>query len=157
MLDLDIHYMTLALAEAKKSFAYKEIPVGSIIVHKNKIIGRGFNQKEHLQIATKHAEIIAIEEACKHLGSWRLDDCILYVTLEPCIMCSGAIIQSHLGRIVVGAKAQKQKGFFSLVEQFQKPAFNHYPLVVSGVCEIESQTLLKDFFKSLRGEKYEKN
>lgn len=150
MLDLDIYYMTLALAEAKKSIMYNEIPVGAIVVHNNKIIGSGFNQKEHLQISTKHAEIIAIEEACQHLDSWRLDECTLYVTLEPCIMCSGAIIQSHLGRIVVGAKAQKQKGFFSLVDHFQKPAFNHYPDTTSGICELEAQTLLKDFFKSLR-------
>lgn len=150
MLDLDIHYMTLAIAEAKKSALYNEIPVGAIVVHNNEIIGSGFNQKEHLQISTKHAEIIAIEQACQHLGSWRLDECTLYVTLEPCIMCSGAIIQAHLGRIVVGAKAQKQKGLFSLLDHFPKPAFNHYPDTASGVCEVETQTLLKDFFKSLR-------
>lgn len=150
MLDLDIHYMSIALKEAQNSFSYNEIPVGAIVVYENEIIGRGFNQKEHLQNATRHAEIIAIEQACEHLGSWRLDQCTLYVTLEPCIMCSGAIIQSHLNRVVVGANADKQKGLFSLLEQFEKPSFNHYPNITANVFQADCQALIKTFFKSLR-------
>lgn len=150
MLDLDIYYMDIALSEAKKSYIHNEIPVGAIVVYNNEIIGRGFNQKELLQNATRHAEIVAIEEACQHLKSWRLEDCTLYVTLEPCIMCSGAIIQSHLSRVVVSASAEKQKGLFSLIEQFPKPSFNHYPAITKGISKIESQQLIKDFFKLLR-------
>lgn len=142
--------MNIAIEEARKSFLYNEIPVGAIIVHNGEIIGRGFNQKEMLQKATCHAEIMAIEEACSHIGSWRLEDCTLYVTLEPCIMCSGAIIQSHLSRVVVSASAEKQKGLFSLFEQFPKPSFNHYPDITKGICSDESKQLIKDFFKSLR-------
>lgn len=150
MLDLDIYYMNIALTEAHKSYKHNEIPIGAIVVHDNKIIGRGFNQKELLQNATRHAEVIAIEEACKSLGSWRLENCTLYVTLEPCIMCSGAIIQSHLSRVVVSANAEKQKGLFSLVEHFPKPSFNHYPAITRDICSSESQKLIKDFFKLLR-------
>lgn len=150
MLDLDIYYMNLALEEAKKSYAYNEIPVGAIVVYNNEVVGSGFNQKEHLQNATRHAEIIAIEEACATIGSWRLEDCTLYVTLEPCVMCSGAIIQSHLSRVVVSASADKQKGLFSLIEQFPKPSFNHYPSITRDICTLESQTLIKSFFSSLR-------
>lgn len=142
--------MQIALEEAAKSCRCNEIPVGAIVVFNNTVIGRGYNQKEFLQNATRHAEIIAIEQACDYLGSWRLDQCTLYVTLEPCIMCSGAIIQSHLGRVVVGANADKQKGLFSLLSQFEKPAFNHYPLTTSNVCQKEAQLLIKNFFKSLR-------
>lgn len=142
--------MNIALEEARKSEAYNEIPVGAIIVCNGEIVGTGFNQKEYLQSATRHAEIIAIEQACSAIGSWRLENCTLYVTLEPCIMCSGAIIQSHLSRVVVGASADKQKGLFSLLEQFRKPSFNHYPGVTKDICATESQNLIKSFFSSLR-------
>lgn len=150
MLDLDTYYMQIALEQAKKSYDHGEIPVGAIVTLKNEIIGVGFNQKELQKNATRHAEIIAIEQACSHLGDWRLEDCTLYVTLEPCVMCTGAIIQSHLSRVVVGASANKQKGLFSLLEHFPKPSFNHYPSITTGICEEDAQIIIKQFFKSLR-------
>lgn len=150
MSDLHTKYMHLALLEAEKSLRFNEIPVGAIVVHENKVVGVGYNQKEHKQNATRHAEIIAIEHACETLGSWRLSECTLYVTLEPCVMCSGAIIQSHLANVVIGAQADKQKGLLSLVEQFPKPSFNHYPEIKTGILEEEAKTMIKDFFKLLR-------
>lgn len=143
-------YMEAAIKEANKSLAVGEIPVGAVIVLNDKIIARGFNQKELKQNATRHAELIAIEKACKKLGSWRLDECTLYVTLEPCIMCTGVIIQSHLKRVVFSLSAVKQTALDDILTSFPKPHFNHYPEIIRGVREEEVKILIKDFFKSIR-------
>lgn len=143
-------YMIEALKEAKKSYKKGDVPVGAVIVKNNKIIARAHNLKECKQIATKHAEIIAIEKACKKLKTWHLDDCVLYVTLEPCLMCSGAILQSRI-KTLVYATASEKFGFVESIDQvLNNKKNNHNVMVKKGVCESESQLLLKNFFKNKR-------
>lgn len=144
-------YMLEALKEAKKSYKNGDVPVGAIIVKNNKIIARAHNLKEQKKIATKHAEIIAIEKACRKLKTWHLDECILYVTLEPCLMCAGAIIQSRIKKLVY-ATASEKFGFIESIDQvLNNNKNNHEVKIEKGICEIESQLLLKNFFKNKRG------
>ncbi len=144
-------YMEIAIELAKKSYENGDVPVGAIVVYKGEIIGIGYNKKELEQNAIKHAEIIAIEEACNKLRSWRLDNCILYVTLEPCLMCSGAIIQSRISKVIYAAKSEKF-GFIDYVENiFKNPKHNHKIEIIQGDLEKESQKLLQTFFESKRG------
>ena len=144
------NYMLKALEEAKKSFVAGDVPVGAVIVKDNKIIAKAHNEKEIRKIATKHAEIIAIERACKKLDSWHLDDCILYVTLEPCLMCAGAIIQSRISKIVYSISNEKF-GFVGSIENvLNNKKNNHKVEIVSGVLEKESKELIKNFFKGKR-------
>lgn len=149
-MEKDEKFMKAALKEAYKSFALDEVPVGVVIVKDDKIIARGHNLRETKQDPTGHAEIIAIKKASKKLKSWRLIDCTLYVTLEPCSMCAGAIMWSRIKRVVYGAKDIKGGAIGSSFNLFEQKGINHKPEVTSGVLENEASTLLKDFFKLKR-------
>lgn len=147
---MDEKYMREALKEAGKSYANGDVPVGAVVVQNNKIIARAHNEKEKKRIATKHAEIIAIEKACIKNKNWRLDDCILYVTLEPCLMCAGAIIQSRMSKVVYATKSEKF-GFVGSIENIlNNKKNNHKVEIFSGMLELESQLLLKSFFEKTR-------
>ena len=138
-------YMTQALELARQAGALGEIPVGAVVVKDGAVIGRGFNRRETDHDATAHAEVLAIREACRTLGGWRLDGCALFVTLEPCPMCTGAILQSRLSRVVYGAadpKAGCCGGLLSLTEE----NFDTHPAIYAGVLERECTALLRDFF-----------
>ncbi len=138
----DIYYMEEALKLAKKAYEVDEIPVGCVIVCDNKIIARGYNRKELDKIATYHAEIMAINVACKELGSWRLDNCVLYTTMEPCMMCTGAILQARIPRVVYGIK-NEAFGFLSEIK-------NAKIEINDGVLENRCLELLTDFFREKR-------
>lgn len=145
-------YMNEALKEAKKAYEKKEVPIGAVVVKKGEIIGRGYNLKECCQDTTEHAEIIAIKEACKNLGHWRLEGCTLYTTLEPCPMCMGAIINSRMKRVVYGSRDFKS-GVCDSVMRMHEFRFNHKVLVNGGILAEESKALLTKFFGELRNEK----
>jgi tRNA(adenine34) deaminase len=145
-----IKYMKLALKEAQKANDIDEVPIGAVIIKDGIVISKAHNLREKNQSATAHAEVIAINKACKKLNSWRLEGCILYVTLEPCTMCIGASILSRVDGIVYGAKDPKGGSLGSLYDISLIKGFNHYPWVVSGICEDESSNLLKEFFKNKR-------
>ena len=141
----DNYFMNKALELAKKAYDLDEVPVGCVVVYNNEIIASGFNRKEIDGISTSHAEILAINNACKKLGTWRLDDCILYTTMEPCMMCTGAIIQSRIGRVVYGTK-NDSFGYLSKV--------NNNKIIVNGdVLKDECLLLLGKFFKEKRDNK----
>ncbi|GBD93729.1 tRNA-specific adenosine deaminase [bacterium BMS3Abin05] len=142
--------MRLALEEAKIAFEKGEVPVGAVVVWKNQIIGRGHNEIETLQDPTAHAEILAITAAANTLSSWRLEGASLYVTLEPCPMCAGAIIHSRIGKLFFGPADPKWGACGSLYNIVQDERLNHKVEVISGVLEKESSDLLKEFFKFLR-------
>ncbi len=144
------NYMKEALIEANKALLLDEVPIGAIIVRNGEIIARAHNGKENSQIATHHAEILAIEEACAILGSWRLEDCDLYCTLEPCSMCAGAIIQARIRKVVFGASDPKSGALSGLYNMYEVSGFNHYPEVVHSVLKDECSQILKDYFKSKR-------
>lgn len=143
-------YMKEALKEARKSYNNGDVPVGAVIVKNQKIISRGHNKKEKKQIATRHAEIIAIEKACKKLKTWHLDDCILYVTMEPCLMCAGAILQSRIKKIVYSVPNAKF-GFIESIENIiSNPKNNHNVIIEKGNLESEIKEMLTSFFKQKR-------
>lgn len=149
----DEEMMLKAIELAKKAYEMGETPVGAIVVdNEGNVIGEGYNRRECDNSPTAHAEILAIESAARHLGSWRLTDCTLYVTLEPCPMCAGAIINSRLKRVVYGAFDDKGGACTSVVNLFELP-FNHKPLVRSRVLEKECGELLTEFFHNLRNKK----
>ena len=145
----DLIYMQEAIDEAKKAYDKEEVPIGAVVVRDGRIIARAHNLRELKQTALAHAEILAIQSACKTLGTWRLEDCTLYVTLEPCPMCAGAIIQSRIKKVVYGALDQKHGVHKSQTRLFDIP-FNHSVEVVSGVLAGQSTQLLKNFFNTLR-------
>ena len=145
----DEEYMREALSLAEKAFELGEVPVGAVAVWEGKIVGRGMNLRETDKNALRHAEIMAIDEACKNLGGWRLWKCDLYVTLEPCPMCAGAIINSRVKRVIYGASDPKAGSCGSLTNLFEMP-YNHKPEVVSGVLEKECSEILSRFFARLR-------
>lgn len=142
-----MHY---ALKEAQKAYKKGEVPIGAIIVKDNRIIAKAHNLREKKGSAIAHAEILAIEKACKKLNGWRLIDCDLYVTLEPCPMCAGAIIQSRIQRLIIGTTDPKAGVAGSVVDLFNVEKFNHKVEVISGVLQEECSIILKDFFKELR-------
>ena len=146
------YYMYQALLEAKKAKDKLEVPVGCVIVKDNKIIARAHNLVEFKQSVQAHAEMLAIKKASKKLGSWRLENCDLYVTLEPCIMCSGAIINSRIKRLIYGASEPKFGAHQSKTNVFSL-TLNHKTEVISGVLASESNKILKEFFKTLRNKK----
>ena len=143
-------YMKEALKEAKKAYDKLEIPVGCVIVKDGKIVARGHNLKETKFDTTKHAEIIAIQKASKKLNSWRLIDCEMYVTLEPCSMCAGAIINSRIKKIYIGTMDKKTGACGSVLNLFEDYEFNHKVEVENGLLKNECEKILKDFFKELR-------
>ncbi|WP_096438089.1 tRNA adenosine(34) deaminase TadA [Alteribacter populi] len=149
----DQYWMKQAIREAKRAEALGEVPIGAVIVKDEAIIGKGYNLRESNQVATSHAEMTAIEKACETVGSWRLVDCTLYVTLEPCPMCAGAIVQSRLHRVVFGASDPKAGCCGTLMNLLDEPRFNHQVIVTSGVVESECSLLLSTFFKELRERK----
>ncbi len=144
------YYMKQALKEAKKAYKKLEVPVGAVIVKEGKIIARAHNQKETKTDTTKHAEILAIQKASKKLESWRLIDCEMYVTLEPCSMCAGAIINSRIKKVYIGAMDEKTGAVGSVLNLFEDYTFNHKVEAETGVMEKECQEHLKKFFKELR-------
>ncbi|TSO27051.1 nucleoside deaminase [Lactobacillus sp. LL6] len=143
--------MELAFVEAKKAENQDEVPIGAIIVDpEGNVIGRGYNRRELDQDATQHAEMIAIREACKNLGMWRLIDCSLFVTLEPCPMCAGAIINSRIKDVYFGALDPKAGACGSVVDLFSVEKFNHHPHVVRGLFREQASKMLKTFFREIR-------
>ena len=147
---MDEKYMNLALKEARKAYEIGDVPVGAIIVKNSKVISKAHNQKEKTQNPTRHAEIIAIEKACKKLKTWHLDNCILYVTLEPCLMCAGAIIQSRIKKIVYSTSSEKFGYIESIDNILLNNKNNHIVNTKKGICSEQSQILLKNFFKEKR-------
>ena len=145
----DLFYMDEALTLAREAFAEGEVPVGCVIVRDGQIVGRGRNRRETGKTALGHAEIEAISQACRNLGGWRLWDCTLYVTLEPCPMCAGAIINARIPRVVYGASDSKCGACGSVCDLFSMD-FNHHPTVCAGVLEAEASALLQEFFRNLR-------
>jgi len=139
----DCYYMNLALNEAKKAFDFDEVPIGCVIIQNNKVIASSFNRKTLDNIATYHAEILAIEKACKYLGTWYLDDCTLYTTVEPCMMCTGAIIQSRIPRVVYGTVNDSFGQLSKLETKIE---------VVGGILEKECKNILSEFFQAKRVE-----
>lgn len=140
-------WIRAALKEAEKARQQDEVPIGAVVVRDGKIIARGYNRKEATQCATKHAEIIAIEKACRKLKSWRLDDCELYVTVEPCPMCAGAIIQSRISVVGFGAFDMKFGALGSVINVFESQGWNHYPkVVVGGIMMEECALIMKQYF-----------
>jgi tRNA(adenine34) deaminase len=146
----DEEAMRLALAEAKRALAEGEVPVGCVILHEGAVIGRGHNQVERLADATAHAEIVAIGAASTTLGSWRLDACTLYVTLEPCAMCAGAIVLARVGRVVYGTHDPKAGACGSMLDVLDQPGLNHRPARTSGVLAEEAGGLLSEIFATKR-------
>lgn len=152
MIFSDEHWMKEALVEAKRAFEMDEVPVGAIVVYQNQVIGRGHNLKEKQKNVSSHAELIAMAQASQHLQSWRLKGCTLYVTLEPCMMCTGALIQSRIDRIVYAVKDEKSGAIQSQLLMHKIPRLQHQPLTQSDILALESQTLLKQYFQKKRHE-----
>jgi tRNA(adenine34) deaminase len=143
-------YMNEALIEAQKAFELDEVPIGCVIVKNDKIISRGYNLRESTQKSTKHAEIVAIESACEAINSWRLEECDIYITLEPCPMCAGAILQSRIKNVIYGASDFKGGSLGSCFNMYDIKGFNHYPTITKGVMQEECSEILKKFFKNKR-------
>ncbi|MBQ8849974.1 MAG: tRNA adenosine(34) deaminase TadA [Clostridia bacterium] len=154
--DRDAEFMRIALAEAERAKEIGEVPVGAAVVYDGKVISVGHNQREKNGMATAHAELLAIEEACRSLGGWRLSGCTLYVTLEPCPMCAGSIVNSRIDRVVFGAR-DSAAGCLGSVINFNSYPFNHAFSVSNGVCEPECKRLLRDFFEEQRQKKKRDN
>ena len=152
-MDIDKKYMQMALAEARKAYQQAEVPIGAVVVCDDKVVGRGFNRREQTQDPTSHAEMIALREAAEKEASWRLEECQLYVTLEPCPMCAGAILQSRIKRLVFAARDPKAGAVKSLYQLLEDNRFNHQVEVVEGIMKDESAQLLKKFFRELRKRK----
>ena len=146
-------YMRLAIQQASEAFEADEVPIGAVVVHHNKIIGRGYNQTERLKDATAHAEMIALSAAFNHIGDWRLEDCYLFSTVEPCTMCAGAAVLSRIKRIVFGASDPKFGACGSIFNVPEEKKLNHRIEVVSGVLSEEISDMMKQFFKQIRMQK----
>lgn len=153
MTDKDEKYMKEAIKQAKKAYAIDEVPIGCVIVYNDKIIGRGYNRRNIDKNTLAHAETQAIRKASKKMDDWRLEDCTLYVTLEPCQMCSGAIVQARIKRVVVGCMNSKAGCAGSIINLLQMPEFNHQVELTTGVLEEECSQMMKQFFKELRAKK----
>lgn len=146
----DEFYMGKALAEAKTAYTVGEIPIGAVIVYEKKVVARAYNLRENLPCATAHAELLAIEKACRALNRWRLTGCTLYVTVEPCPMCAGAIVNSRLDRVVYGCDDPKAGAVRSLFHLVDNDRLNHRTEVTAGVRAEECAALMKDFFRQRR-------
>ena len=149
----DEKYMREALRQARKAEALLEVPIGCVIVQNDKIIARGYNRRNTDKNTLSHAELNAFRKASKKTGDWRLEDCTMYITLEPCQMCAGAIVQARMGRVVIGAMNPKAGCAGSVLNLLEMPEFNHQVQVERGVLEEECSTMLSDFFRMLRKKK----
>ena len=149
-MNLDEKYMRIALKEAQKAIIFDEVPVGAIIVKDDKIIARAFNKRETTNDPTSHAEVNAIRKACKKLNSWRLEGATIYVTVEPCSMCAGTLLQCRIGRIVYGAKDPKGGAIESSLKLFEAKNINHHPQILGGVLQQECSSIISNYFKSKR-------
>jgi tRNA(adenine34) deaminase len=149
----DEYFMRTALRQARKALQNDEVPVGAVIVRNGRIIARGWNEREKKQDPCRHAEIAAIQRAARALGSWRLLDCALYVTLEPCAMCAGAIVLARIPRVIYAAADPKAGACGSVLNILAEKKLNHHPTVLGGVLADEAGQMLKDFFKAARGKK----
>lgn len=149
-MELDGKYMREAIKQAKKAYVLEEVPIGCVIVHEGKIIGRGYNRRTTDKNPLAHAEITAIRKASKKLNDWRLENCTMYVTLEPCQMCSGAIVQARIKRVVVGCMNPKAGCAGSILNMLDMKEFNHQVELTNGVLEEECSIMMKEFFKELR-------
>ena len=147
---MNIKYMKEAIKEAKKAAKIGEVPIGCVIVYEDKVIARGYNKRNTKKTTLAHAELLAIQKASKKLGDWRLEDCTMYVTLEPCQMCAGAIIQARMKEVVVGAMNPKAGCAGSVLNILQMQEFNHQAELITGVMEEECKKVLQDFFRELR-------
>lgn len=148
--NIDEYYMNEALKQAKKAKKINEVPIGCVIVHNGKIIARGYNRRNTDKSTLAHAEIIAIRKAGKTIGDWRLEDCVMYVTLEPCPMCAGAIVQARIPRVVMGTMNSKAGCAGSVINILQLEKLNHQVEIEKGVLQEECQKIMQDFFKELR-------
>lgn len=151
--ETDIKYMREAIRQAKKAYALKEVPIGCVIVYEDKIIARGYNRRNTDKNTTSHAEINAIRRASKKLGDWRLEGCTIYITLEPCQMCAGAIVQSRITRAVIGSMNPKAGCAGSVLNLLEMAEFNHQVIVERGVMQKECSDMLSGFFRELRESK----
>jgi tRNA(adenine34) deaminase len=149
-------YMKAAIGQAKKALKLNEVPIGCVIVYHDKIIGRGYNRRNTDRTALGHAEITAIKKASKVLGDWRLEECTMYVTLEPCQMCSGAIVQARIPKVIIGTMNPKAGCAGSIINLLQMPQFNHQVEIEKGILEEACTSLLTSFFKELREQKKQK-
>ncbi len=147
---LDEQYMSLALRQARKAYQAGEVPIGAVVVYQGKVIGRGHNQVEARQDVTQHAEMIALRQAARHLKSWRLQACRLYVTLEPCAMCAGAMVWFRVEEIIYGAADPKAGACGSVLKVAGHKQLNHCPKIRAGIREKACQDLLREFFKQVR-------
>ena len=145
-----LHFMKEALIEANIAFEKNEVPIGCVIVRNNEIIARSHNLREQLQTTNSHAEILAIMDANKVVGSWRLEDCTLYTTLEPCVMCAGTIVQARIKNVIFGAYDPKGGCAGTIFNLLQVPEFNHQTEITGGILEEECKLILSTFFKNLR-------
>ena len=152
----DEKYMKEAIRQAKKAYGIGEVPIGCVIVYEDKIIGRGYNRRTIDKNTLAHAELAAIRKASRKMGDWRLEGCTMYVTLEPCQMCSGAIVQSRIPRVVIGCMNPKAGCAGSILNLLRMEEFNHQAEVTTGVLEKECSQMMKDFLKELRKTKKEK-
>lgn len=146
-------YMKAAVKQAKKAESLGEVPIGCVIEYEGKIIARGYNRRMIDKTVLAHAEIAAIRKACKKIGDWRLEGCTMYVTLEPCPMCAGAIVQARIPKVVIGCMNPKAGCAGSVLDMLHQPGFNHQVEVETGVLEAECSQMLTDFFKNLRKRK----
>mgnify|MGYP005759904747 CR=1 FL=1 len=150
---MDEKYMKEAMKQAKKAYKQDEVPIGCVIVHEDKIIARAYNKRNMKKNPLAHAEIMAINKAAKALGDWRLEECTMYITLEPCQMCAGAIVQARIPKVVIGSMNPKAGCAGSILNLLQVAKFNHQVEIVSGVMEKECTEMLQNFFKELRKKK----
>lgn len=153
MMTQDEKYMREAIRQAKKAYALGEVPIGCVIVYEDKIIGRGYNRRTIDKNVLAHAEISAIKKACKKMGDWRLEGCTMYVTLEPCQMCSGAIVQSRMKKVVIGCMNPKAGCAGSILNLLQMEEFNHQAELAIGILGEECSQMMKHFFQELREKK----
>lgn len=152
-MNADEKYMRAAIGQARKAGAIGEVPIGCVIVYEDKIIARGYNRRTIDKNVLSHAEIIAIKKACKKIGDWRLEGCTMYVTLEPCPMCAGAIVQARIPKVVIGCMNPKAGCAGSVLDLLHEDGFNHQVEREKGVLEEECSRLMKEFFKALREKK----
>ena len=149
-LNADEKYMKMAIREAKKAYKLGEVPIGCVIVYNDKVIGRGYNRRKTDKNTLSHAELAAIKKASKYIGDWRLEGCTMYVTLEPCQMCAGAIVQGRVDKVVIGCMSPKSGCAGSIINILQMSEFNHQVEIEKGCLEEECSKMLSDFFIELR-------